>query len=361
MSPSWIRRRDHAPSTRTPKGKRSYQVLYRRGGRGYRIETAGSFPTEREAKTRRDLVAGWLAAGHDPRAELAKLTAVAPVRRTYAVVAEAYVASRVDAAAHTATNTQSHLKKLLPLVGMKAPEDITVDDCIDIVASLSTTLKPGSVKRYFTTHRMILDFARVRPNPARDATVKLPQIVREEPSPPSGVHVLAFLDKTPKRWRLPLVTLEQTAMAVGEAHSLEWGDVDVPGCRFRLRQSEVKAQIRSRARWVQVPDWLMALIDETCPVDDRSEQRRVFPGFTPDVAKNVMARACRAAGIPHYHPHDLRHRRVSLWHGQGIPAAQLAARAGHSRPSMSLDVYSHVMPLDEAPIVSLKQLLVRTP
>jgi integrase len=83
------------------------------------------------------------------------------------------------------------------------------------------------------------------------------------------------------------------------------------------------------------------------PLDDRTAERLVFPGFTPDVPKNVMARACVAAGIPHYHPHDLRHRRLSLWHGQGVVAKELAERAGHARASMSLDIYSHVMPLDE--------------
>ena len=63
-----------------------------------------------------------------------------------------------------------------------------------------------------------------------------------------------------------------------------------------------------------------------------------------------MERACRAAGIVHYSPHDLRHRRISIWHGQGVPVANIAARVGHSRASMTLDVYSHVMPLDELPV-----------
>jgi phage terminase large subunit-like protein len=31
----------------------------------------------------------------------------------------------------------------------------------------------------------------------------------------------------------------------------------------------------------------------------------------------------------------------------GVRARELAERAGHARPSMSLDVYSHVMPPDE--------------
>jgi integrase len=43
----------------------------------------------------------------------------------------------------------------------------------------------------------------------------------------------------------------------------------------------------------------------------------------------------------------LRHRRITIWLS-GVPARELAERAGHARPSMSLDVYSHVMPPDEA-------------
>jgi integrase len=109
---------------------------------------------------------------------------------------------------------------------------------------------------------------------------------------------------------------------------------------------------------VQVPEWLMLLLADTCPLEDRAAERRVFAGFTADVAKNAIARACKAAGIPHFHPHDLRHRRGSLWHGQGVPARLLADRLGHSRASMSLDVYSHVMPLDEANEEEMTALLV---
>jgi hypothetical protein len=34
----------------------------------------------------------------------------------------------------------------------------------------------------------------------------------------------------------------------------------------------------------------MAEVAETCPREDRTPERRVFVGFTPDVAKNLMAR-----------------------------------------------------------------------
>ena len=60
-----------------------------------------------------------------------------------------------------------------------------------------------------------------------------------------------------------------------------------------------------------------------------------------------MGKACVAAGIPHYHPHDLRHRRITLWHGQGIPAREIGERVGQRQISTTLDIYTHVMPLDE--------------
>src|SRR5262249_62430384 len=99
-------------------------------------------------------------------------------------------------------------------------------------------------------------------------------------------------------------------------------------------------------RWAAVPDWLMDEIAAPCPREDRTPERRVFPGFTPDVAKNVMARACKAAGIAHYHPHDLRHRYASVQIARGVPVTQVAAQLGHSKKSLTLDVYSHVLLAD---------------
>ena len=96
-----------------------------------------------------------------------------------------------------------------------------------------------------------------------------------------------------------------------------------------------------------LPEWLIEAIEATCPLEDRTPERRVFQGMTEHIAYQAMARACKNAKVPHYSPHDLRHRRITIWHESGVPARELAERAGHSRPPMSLDVYSHVMPPDE--------------
>jgi integrase len=69
-----------------------------------------------------------------------------------------------------------------------------------------------------------------------------------------------------------------------------------------------------------------------------------------------MRQACKLAVIAHYHPHDLGHRRVSLWFRRGVDAVQIASWAGHT-PTMSLDVYGHVLVGGEVPVAQLLELL----
>jgi integrase len=159
-----------------------------------------------------------------------------------------------------------------------------------------------------------------------------------------------------EKWRLLFVVVEQGALRLGEAVSLRWGDVDVAGLRLRLPRSATK---RDRARWVYLPEWLMEALEATCPLEDRVTERKVFSGITEASAYQAMTRACRNAKVPHYSPHSLRHRRITMWHQSGVVARELAERAGHARPSMSLDVYSHVLPVEEVARERLSALIER--
>ena len=58
------------------------------------------------------------------------------------------------------------------------------------------------------------------------------------------------------------------------------------------------------------------------------------------------------------HPHDLRHRRATLWHHSGMPARELAHRGGRARASLPHDVYTHTKPLGEVPDERLEKLPV---
>jgi integrase len=323
-------------TTRRANDGPRYVVRYRLGGRAYPIVHAGSFKRLREAKARRDFVAGELAAGRNP-ADALRALVEQPQRRTFRQWSDAYKTSRVDLATETTKNLNSHLKTILPTFQDRDPATITPADVQEWIASL--TLKPGSIRRYLATLRAVLDFAVVDPNPARDSRVKLPREEQAVVDPPTAADVDIIIATVPQRWKLPLRVLEQTGMRVGECAALEWGDVDESGSRFRIK-AEKTATAR---RWVAVPEWLKDEIADTCPREDRTPERRVFPGFTADVAKNVIARACKTAGIVHRHPHDFRHRYASVQIARGVPVTQVAAQLGHSRKSLTLDTYSHVL------------------
>jgi integrase len=66
----------------------------------------------------------------------------------------------------------------------------------------------------------------------------------------------------------------------------------------------------------------------------------------------------QGGGHPALPPHDLRHRRISLWHGQGIPARQIGERVGQLQIAVTLDTYTHVMPLDEISKEAYEAVLV---
>jgi integrase len=328
-----------AITTRQTGSGPRYVVRYRLGGRAYPIVHGGSFKTLKAATARKNLIAGELAAGRDPA--LALRAPVDRPQRTFRQWAEAYRTSRVDIGEETRKNMSSHLLRLNAGFGERDPAALTRAAVQEWIAA-NADLKPSSLGRYIGTLRQILDFAGIDPNPARDGRVKLPRIEQTTVEPPSAEQVETIIGHVPTRWRLPLRVLEQTGMRVGELRDLEWRDVDVAESRFRIRQGKTA----TARRWVAVPSWLMVEVQETCPPDDRTAERRVFPGFSPDVAKNVMARACKAAAIVHFHPHDLRHRYASVKLREGVPVTDLAAQLGHARKSLTLDTYSHVL-IDE--------------
>ena len=248
--------------------------------------------------------------------------------------------SLIEIGASSATKTiDSYLKVIVGVFGDRDPAHIVFADVQEWVAG--SGLKASSLRQYLSTLRAVLDYAGLtgEQNPARDPRLRLPRQEKEIVEPPGAQDVDAIISNVPKRHRLPLRVLEQTGMRVGELGQVEWQDVDVAGSRFRVRNGKTA----SARRWVAVPSWLMVEVQETCPPDDRTPERRVFPGFTPDSAKNAMRKACENAGIAHFHPHDLRHRYASVKIAEGVPVTQVAAQLGHSRNSLTLDTYSHVI------------------
>ena len=160
---------------------------------------------------------------------------------------------------------------------------------------LAKTRKPGTLGQYLIAFRLLLDHVGLEPNAARDPRVKLPKQVREEANPPSAEHTEAIIEALGAKWKLLFVTIEQGALRLGEAVGLRWADVDAAGLRLRLPKSATKT---NNSRWVYLPQWLMDAIEDTCPLEDRVPDRKVFQGITEASAYQAMTRACRNAKVP---------------------------------------------------------------
>jgi integrase len=340
--------------TRSRKSGKRYIVRYRRGGRGYRLEHGGSFRRHELAKERERLIGGWLALGLDPKEELTKLTSE-PEYREVTSAGREWLASRIDLSDQSRRIYGTYLDSIDASPFARAdPHRLTPRDIRAQIARWTAEgLAAKSVRERLSVFRQILDFAEVEPNPARHRSVKLPAIAERDLVLPSAADVLALAGGLPEKYRLPVVLLEQTAMRVGEVVSLERDDVDAAGLRFRIKAVNRKGRRGSRkARFVPVPAWLMEIVATSLPL-----RGRLFPTVTANGLRSAMSDLCESMGLSHCTPHRLRHRRISLWHFQGVPARELADRAGHSKPSMSLDVYSHVIVPDEVDPEALKALL----
>jgi integrase len=144
----------------------------------------------------------------------------------------------------------------------------------------------------------------------------------------------------PTRYRLPLLVLDATGMRVGELEALTWGDVDEPRGRWRVSQAVAKT---GRARWVPVPTELFEAVTRLVAREDRTPERRVFRGVTGDRLRTAITRACTAAGVPAFSPHDLRHRRISLEHLRGVPWARIGEHVGQRNLAVTANTYTHVL------------------
>lgn len=264
-----------------------------------------------------------------------------------------WIESRIDVQERTRKLDVNAADRFKPLIGHIDVLELLLADVQEAIARLAAELEPTTVRKYLSSLRLALDFSGVEPNVARDRRLRVPRVVRVERDPPSGHEVLAILERVPDRLKLALVTIEQTGMRVGES-SITWADVDVVGRRFRVPARMTKSK---RPKWVPVPRWLMDVIVSTCATEDRVAGKHVFPGVTDDQLRKAMERACKTAEITSYSPHDLRHRRITLWHYQGVPAREVQDRVGHSWLSTTLDTYTHSMRPDELPPKALLAVL----
>jgi integrase len=324
-----------------PSGNRRFRVFFRLRWAAS-PKYAGSFKTKREASARQAWIANELAAMRVPDLSVLRAPAKAPALRE---LAESWQAARVDVSAGTLQTYRVALGRLLPRMGDVAGAELEPQQVADLVAELTDAgLRKQTIRKTVSVLAMILDHHGIQPNPARDPRVKLPREEKREVMPPSAADVIAVHRLLPVPYRLPLLVLDATGMRVGELETLTWGDVDEQRGRWRIRTAASKTRA---ARWVSPPADLLDAMIALCPRDDRVPDRPVFGGFGAERFRTALSRACTGAGLALFSPHDLRHRRVSLLHAQGLPWARIGEVVGHTDLMTTARTYTHVL-TDEA-------------
>lgn len=221
MASHWIVKR---PRKRKPDKPQtySYRVMYRVGGRESSPQYAGAFATKREAQIREDWVAGELASMRVP--DLARTVVAVPTLRE---VAARWQESRKDVREATTIQHRTSLHHVNRLLGDRECNAIGWEDVQrmeDVLAAEKRARE--SIRKCRTALSMVLDYAGVSPNAARDKRVKLPLSEPEEVQPPHADHVEAagWLLSTP--YLIGLLVLDATGARVGELAAAKIGDLD---------------------------------------------------------------------------------------------------------------------------------------
>jgi integrase len=235
------------------------------------------------------------------------------------------------------------LGRVLPILGDRPIDKIAPVDVAELVARLDGDGKAReSIRKSVTALAMMLDFAGVHPNPARDRVrVRLPLEEPDEPEPPAAETVEAAGWLLTPPYLMAMLTLEATGCRVGELEAARIGDLDLERGAWLVRAAVSKTR---RARWVQLPADLFEAVNARLPApEDRDPDSPLFPGVTSDRLRMAIRRACRDAAVPVFGPHSLRHRYISLAHKRGDSWAEIGDRVGQRSRLVTADRYSHAL------------------
>ena len=180
------------------------------------------------------------------------------------------------------------------------------------------------------TFKLVLDYAGVEPNPARDRRAKPPHQEAKQPNVPAHPHPG---DPRPPP-RTPPTGLRHPRSNRHPYRGAHITHLGRPRHRGIPGQDHPR-QNRPAQRWVKLPPGLTDNIDATRPPGDNTT-RRLLPHLTDSTIQRAIRKACEHAGTPRYTPCDLRHRWISLALKRGLPQPRsLNKPATHANQSPS--------------------------
>ncbi len=264
-------------------------------------------------------------------------------------------------------------KHLLPAIGDISLEDLTAKHLDDLYSQLLENSAPATVRQTHAIIRKSLDQARrwgwLDRNVAELATA--PKVGRSEIAVPS-VGELRTLIEEAKKINPQLSSLIALAAVTGARRgellglrladiNLEQGYVVIRGSLSYSGREGVKygPTKTHQTRRVALDEFGLSvvmrqidLLREGCskleiePVEDPWLFFREVDGSVPlfpDTVSSAFARLSKKLGIKGIRFHSLRHFTATQLIAAGVDIRTVSGRLGHSEPSITLRVYSHVL------------------
>lgn len=326
---------------------------------GKRIRHKARARTEREARQELERLLRLYAGGGDPAT----------------MTLDAYLNDWINAHTpnvkpSTARSYRDHIRlHISPLLGGIPVAKLRPADVRRLILErLQAGKSPATVGRIVTTLRIALGQAvterQLTDNVA--GMVKLPHVDREPVRPLSADDVYAIREaiRDDPLEALYLLLLG-SGLRLGEACRLNWQDVNLE--RGTVYVSEGKTA-RSR-RTVGMAGYALTalrLLKRDRGIRGIGKDDPIFLG--PNTGKRLRAttashafpRLLRKAGLPPMRVHDLRHGTATRMRARGVDMRRIADQLGHAHPSMTANVYAHVLPDEMASATSvLDEDLVR--
>ena len=154
-------------------------------------------------------------------------------------------------------------------------------------------------------------------------------------------------------FRVAFLVLYWTGARVGECQALQIQDVDLDervihiNKTFHIIKGKGSTGTPKTAAGNRDIKINQALADELAQHIKRiykpKPTNRLFPMTPSGYGKKLIEHAA-LAGVPRIRVHDLRHSHASLLIELGFSPTLIAARLGHEKVSMTLDIYGHLYP-----------------
>ena len=300
-------------------------------------------------------------------------------RITFAEYAEYVVKSKEQSciASSTAFNYRVYTKKLKPLIGHIQLKDLMPKVLNNAYAEL---LKAGISKNYVHDLHMMVhivlgvafkegiiprNYADAAMPPKRNKNT-VAALSEEEIN---TFYKALFAEKKNYIYQVIFSLLLATGCRIGELCALSWNDIDFDEKCIHIhkhfvhdkngRHVEEGCKTTAGERWLYMDDGIMdmlavyrekylhgAIRNKQWNIDEMAVfSSTKYPGeyLSPNTVREWIRNFTKNHNLPKFHPHQFRHTAISLQLQAGISIPDIAKRAGHSRPDVTLGIYAHTL------------------